>query len=266
MSQSANTEEWEVWYWPLKNRGNFIRLLFAEAGVEFKDVNDALIVQKRLRSNFLGKWDEEENKDILEQPMAPPFIIHNTKDSENPILISQTEHCVGYVSEKLGLRPKKLEDHYRAQCVVGNVNDLFRDCYNTMFAAQQQGNKTDVIKGLINGRFKIWMEILEKPLTRDKDQKYYFGDKISQADIAVFNIIYGFEKELFPKKGFEKFIKSKYPNLFEHYERIGDRKGIKEFLKKQDESGIPWYPKKLLHVPDVGWSVFTKAINEMVDE
>ena len=258
-------EEWEIWYWPLKNRGNHIRLLFAEKGVEFKDVNDELVVQKKIRSSILGKWDDEENKDWIDHPMSPPFIIHRIGDND-PIIISQVEHCVGYVAEKLGLRPDKLEDHYRAQTIVGNVNDIYTECYETMISAQKQGQNTDVIKCFINGRWRVWMNILHKPLTRNKDQLFYIDDRLSQADIVVFNLINGFETELFGEKGFNKLIKKNYPLLVQHYERVKRRDNIKKFLIKQDEAGIPWYPKNLLHFQDVGWGIFTKGINELVTE
>ena len=251
-------EEWEIWYWPFKNRGNYIRLLFAEKGVEFKNVNDTLLVQKKIRSTLMGKWDAELNKDMIVQPMAPPFVIHNIGNNE-PIIISQMEHCVGYVAEKLGLRPDKLEDHYRAQAIVANANDLSREVYSAL------GPNTDVIKKFLNGRFKIWMEILEKPLTRNKDQLFYIGDKISQADIAVFNVINAFETELFGETGFDKLIKEKYPILVEHYERIKNRENIKTFLDKQHEAGIRWYADKMLEYT-LPWDVFKKAIEETVTE
>ena len=252
-------EEWEIWYWPMKNRGNHIKLLFVEKGVDFKDVNDSLTVQKKIRSPWLGKWDDRENKDLIVQPMAPPFIIHRIGDNE-PVIISQTEHCVGYVAEKLGLRPDKLQDHYRAQTIVANTNDLFKEFVGCL------GQNTDVIKGFLNCRFKRWMDILQKPLTRNKDQIFYIGDKLSQADIAVFNILNGFETDLFGQKSFNKLIKKKYPILIQHYERIKNRENIKRFLKKQDEAGFPWYPETLVHVSPVGWEAITKVIATMATE
>ena len=191
--------------------------------------------------------NEEENKDIYESPMAPPFIIHHLPSDDDSdtqsksIIISQTEHCVGYVSTKLGLQPDKLEDHYRAQNIVGNSHDLFRDLINSRTAAQAQKWSTEPVKQFINGRWKIWMEILEKPLTRTKDQLFYFGDKISQADIAVFNILNGLE-ELFKENGFNKLIIEQYPILSSHYKRIGNRQRIKSFLDKQKKEKMTWFP------------------------
>merc|ERR1712157_437917 len=101
---------------------------FAEAGVPYKLIIDHSMVQKKIRSNFFGTLPQQN--DIIYQPMAAPFIIHNKPDSNEQIILCQTEHCVGYISEKIGIAPIKIEDHYRAQMIVAHCNELFKNIFD----------------------------------------------------------------------------------------------------------------------------------------
>ena len=38
-------DQWELYYWPLAGRGEFIRLIFEEAGVPYKDITDVNIIK-----------------------------------------------------------------------------------------------------------------------------------------------------------------------------------------------------------------------------
>eukprot|EP01084_Bolivina_argentea_P022184 41233_1 len=255
MSFTKDKDEWEVWYWKIKNRGNFIQLLFVEAGIPYKLVIDETRVQNKIRSTLFGKLKEPNN--IIYQPMAAPFIIHNKPNTSKPIIICQTEHCVGYISEKIGLKPDRIEDHYRAQMIVGHVNELQREIRTLRLTAK---SKQEVIE-FINGRFEVWMSILEKPLKIYKQQKFYFGDKISQADLCVFNVMNGIY-EVFDEKGFNAIVKSKHPVLVRHYERILNRPRVKRLMDRQQKQNISWFPSAFLgFVWD--WKLIKSVINDM---
>merc|ERR1719283_232334 len=53
-------DDWQVIYWPLKNRGNFVKLVFAEAGVPFKAVSDMKVLKSMMRSTKYGKQTRDE--------------------------------------------------------------------------------------------------------------------------------------------------------------------------------------------------------------
>lgn len=48
------TDNWELLYWPAVGRGEFVRTIFAEAGVEFKDTDDFKEVAERVKMGKLG--------------------------------------------------------------------------------------------------------------------------------------------------------------------------------------------------------------------
>ena len=67
-------DEWKVVYWPLKNRGNFVRLVFAEAGVPFEDVSDMKAMKSMMRSSKYGKQTRDEGGPY--QAMGVPLLIN----------------------------------------------------------------------------------------------------------------------------------------------------------------------------------------------
>eukprot|EP01084_Bolivina_argentea_P022185 41234_1 len=259
-----NDIEWEIFYWPAKNRGNHLVLLLEEANVPYKLINDPKKVVQYIRSNnfdrVMHSRDRKiklDNDGIYYQPMAPPYLIHYPKNSDEKIILCQTEHCVGYIAEKIGLKPDLIEDHYRAQMIVGHVNELQREIRTLRLTAK---SKQEVIE-FINGRFEVWMSILEKPLKIYKQQKFYFGDKISQADLCVFNVMNGIY-EVFDEKGFNAIVKSKHPVLVRHYERILNRPRVKRLMDRQQKQNISWFPSAFLgFVWD--WKLIKSVINDM---
>lgn len=258
---SSGKIEWELWYWPLKNRGNYIQLLFAETETDYKLIIDPQKVRSKIRSTYFGTLDAND-PDIIYQPMAPPFIVHHDPMTNKSVRISQTEHCVGYIAEKLNLRPKNIENHYRAQMIVANCNELFGDLLLRMSQSQIDGGNAIKLFVSKNGRLNVWLSILQNPLTVDKEQKFYFENKICQCDLAVFNILNGLH-ELFGDHAFNKLVKLKYPLLARHYDSIGNRDSIKRLMIKQRRNNILWFPKDGLLGMKFPWDIVTKIVNDM---
>lgn len=48
------TDKWELYYHPLAGRGEFVRLLFVEAGEDFKDIDDADTMKANIHEGGLG--------------------------------------------------------------------------------------------------------------------------------------------------------------------------------------------------------------------
>eukprot|EP01084_Bolivina_argentea_P313792 543459_1 len=223
--------EWEVVYWPLRNRGNFVRLVFEEAGVAYKDTQDMAVMKTRVRSSRFGTQTREEGGPY--QVMGPPFICNGD------FILSQSIVCMGYLSQKFGIRPRSDEDHSLAQMIANNCSDTKVELYKL-----QPMTTTDDIHGYLNGRFQIWLDIFEKPLQVHKSS-FYFDDKCTQADLAVFNLLDGVE-ELLGKDSFQKFVVETHQYLANYYAQLKRRKSIQRLMKRQD--GMYSYH------PEHGWA------------
>eukprot|EP01084_Bolivina_argentea_P210860 358779_1 len=172
-----------VLYYNYKNRGNFARLLFEEAGVPYENITDRAQVLSYFtcRKQFSNENAEKYKYELF----APPAVIRSPVDphsTEETVAISQTVPIVSFLSQELNLCPSTLEDHYRQQLLCANANDILNEI---------RDHKDDEYKDLnafFTGRMQIWLDILEKPLKQTPNQMYYFDNRCLAADIAVYNI------------------------------------------------------------------------------
>ena len=69
----AMSDEWVLYYWPLAGRGEFVRLVFEEAGVKYKEVNDD--IRNLINNGGLGGF-----------PVFAPPVIKKGKEASISIL------------------------------------------------------------------------------------------------------------------------------------------------------------------------------------
>ena len=65
-----NNEEYTLYYWTLRNRGNFIRLQFVYTDTKFKELND---------QKYFKAWDKEndDSESLKNNPVfASPALMH----------------------------------------------------------------------------------------------------------------------------------------------------------------------------------------------
>ena len=115
----------------------------------------------------------------------------------------------------------------------------------------------------INERLNIWLEILEKPLKSIYDNSdnnhsiYYFENKVSQCDLAVFCVLRLLRDYL--GNDFDPLISERYRILAKHSRNIYNIKTIKTFLKKQN------YDKFWLTKDELNEFVYNK-LHQSVDD
>ena len=107
----------KLYYWPLKNRGNFARMILAEAGVEYEDITDGAAISRLCKCK--GSMEETA---FRFSPFAPPFLHHDGH------VVSQTAAVVLYLGEITGLRPKSNADNAVANMIVLNIGDVWVEC------------------------------------------------------------------------------------------------------------------------------------------
>jgi hypothetical protein len=210
---SHEKEEWTLYYWAARGRGQYIRVLFADAGVSYKENNNAPSVC----SSFGGSFKENEKNDHAFPVFAPPCI------QKGNIIIGQTDVAVRYISKQLSLSPKnEIDEVHAAQCMA-NCQDLLME-----FGKHEKDNKEDLLK-FINDRVEKWLKLFESPLLLKKDQKYYFGDVCTFADLVTYVTMHQIET-IFGKY-YHDYIEKKHGTLHAHYKLIGSRKGVEQLYK-----------------------------------
>eukprot|EP00483_Globobulimina_turgida_P011327 UN11349 len=229
---------YEVVYYAFKNRGNFARLLFEEAGIPYDDVSD----MNKVMSYFkCGEKLSNTNSEKLKYDMfAPPAVIRyplNKNSKEDIIAISQTTAIVSFLSTEFNLRPSTLENFYKSQMLIANANDILTEIYNHRNDTEKELND------FFTTRIQIWLDILQKPLTINKNQKYYFDNRCLSVDIAIYNICEGIVNIMDQRKK-ELFIDT-HPILYKHFTLLKNRGSIKKCIDKQNKQKYEWWPSHL---------------------
>jgi glutathione S-transferase len=207
--------DYELIYWPAQGRGQFVRILFAEANVKLKNshnVPDYAVCKDAKRP--ANEWP----------CFAPPILKVGDQ------LVGQTNSIVRFAAARLRLLPESDLDQARADQIMNNIQDAWGEAMK-----QENADKGDVRK-FLDTRFAQWMGTFERPLKVKKGQQWYFGDKISVADLIVSDFMVKLQT-LFGKC-YEAEIAKKYPTLQALRDRVEARPRIKECYK-----GFGQYPE-----------------------
>ena len=106
----------KLYYWRIKNRGNFVRFILEHAGINYEDIIQGKIVKtKCICRGAMEKHDRRFD------PFAPPLIEHNG------YIFSQTVPIQQYIAELSGLRPKTTLDNALCAMILENANDLMME-------------------------------------------------------------------------------------------------------------------------------------------
>lgn len=201
--QKPDPEEgYQLIYWPgIPGRGEFVRLAFEEAGVEYSDTaltNGAKDVVAQISPNNQGS---EHNP----PPLAPPILKHGD------LLISQTPNILLYLGPRLGLSPKPEEDvngFYHVNSLTLTILDGLsnepHDVHHPIAISEYyEDQKDEAIRKSENYRssrlpkfFSYFERVLSGPAS--KGGEYLYGGKLSYADLVLFHALDGVS-HAFPK-------------------------------------------------------------------
>eukprot|EP01084_Bolivina_argentea_P244787 409995_1 len=238
------TDKWEFVHWPLKCRGNFVRLVLEECNVDYIDSFGRDLCGEQIQSVYSGS--QKPDKTRYFEAMGPPFL---RKFNDKNTFISQSIIQTQFVSQQFGLRPKCPIQHAQSGMIVANCVDIFEEIKGAAIKFKMNPNKEIAKKDLIvfvELRLDKWMKIIEKPLKRVyngiNDEFYVFENRITQGDLAIFNILDG-TTEWMGDELVNLLIYKKYPLLKKHKNNMLKKSnGIKKLLKRQETQNVLWWP------------------------
>lgn len=247
-NHNADDVEWTLYFWKEKTRGNFIRLILEECDVKYNDIYDFDKFKNKFQSPTFtfGKYgvNYDNFKENKFQPFAPPLLL---KPNDKDFMLSQTIIIVDYLSKYHNLCPKDINDRYKSLMIVQNCIDCFEEMvrFGTMMRYyddqyNQETNQQRILYWFKN-RLPTWMNIFVKPL--DGNKSYYFQDRITESDLAVFNVLDGI-KEFIGDDLFNEYIfnNPEYKNLKQHYNNmLKNSKGINKLYSRQEKNGFKWW-------------------------
>ncbi|ORY58389.1 glutathione S-transferase [Pseudomassariella vexata] len=248
--KSSEDAPYQLIYWPrLPGRGEHIRLVLEEAGVEYSDtahISDGM-------NSVLAQIDAENVGDELNvPPLAPPILKHGT------LTISQTPNILMYLGSRLGLVPKRNDGSdqevnedlgavYKinalALTALDGLSNEVHDCHHpiatSLYYEDQKEEALRKTKDFVANRLPKFLGYFERVLKGNEEKRagmgesvWLYGGGLSWADLVLFQCLDG-TKFAFPKAMSAAEKGGKYVRVFELYETVKERPRIKAYLASE---------------------------------
>lgn len=214
------SSEWVLYYWAgFPGRGEFVRLIFEEAGEKYTEENSGEVIMSEI---IQGKGDG--------YPMfAPPLI------KKGNFKLTQCHAICRYLGEEFGLSPDTKEENALAEQLSITCHDYiaegrlaFHGIDPTASYSTQKEETKPYLERFIKTRMPRWLTYFERALKFNNDGKgFVIGNKCTYVDLTLFHILRATEAQ-FP----EQWAKADYiPALKAFKDRIAARPKIAEYLK-----------------------------------
>lgn len=180
---------YELIYWPgIPGRGEFVRLLFEEAGVSYTDTakSGAGAVPA-----IMGYTNAKNKGDASNVPVfAPPVLKHGD------LILSQTPNILLYLAPRLGLAPKEGDDLYQLNQIVltvldGFSNEVHETHHPVAVGAYYEDQKPEAkrrAKSFVDERLPKFLSYVQRILDGEAsgDGPWLHGGKLTYADLVLF--------------------------------------------------------------------------------
>ncbi len=178
---------YELYYWPgIQGRGEFVRLLLAEAGASYIDMAREPNAEAALLA-FLQRTD------LVHPSFAPPFL----KDGH--VVIGQTAAILLYLGDRHDLAPSDAARRLWVHQIQLTIADLVGEAHDThhplggdLYYEEQKLEASRRAKWFRKERIQKYLDWFERILARNPDgDSYLVGDALSYADLSLFQVLEG---------------------------------------------------------------------------
>jgi glutathione S-transferase len=191
---APDRERYELYYWSdIQGRGEFVRLAFEEAGVEYVDI--ARLPEEK------GGGDEAITRAMEQRrrgprPFAAPFLV------VGDLVLSQTAAILDWLAPRLGLAPDgddrracALELQLTIADAVSEVHDSHHPIASRLYYEEQRGPARRRSKDLVDHRLPRFLRHFEAALRENPDGRgeHLVGDRLTYADLSLFQLLSGLD-------------------------------------------------------------------------
>lgn len=211
---------YELFYWPgIQGRGEFVRLALEEAGAEYVDV-----ARREGGMELLNAALEVE-----EYPsFAPPFL------KAGELTIGQVANILLYLGEQHALAPRTEPGRLWAHQLQLTIADLVTEVHDThhpistsLYYEDQKPEALRRAADFVETRIPKFLGYFARLLTNPEPRDWLVGDKLSYADLSLFQVIEGL-RYAFPKA--MRRMEQEYPALTSLRDRVAARPNIAAYL------------------------------------
>ena len=221
---------YELHYWPgIQGRGEFIRLAFEDAGVEYVDI--AIVAEDegggvRAMNRYL------QGEDVERPPFAPPFLKAGRQ------LIGQTPNILLFLGPRLGLAPRDAAGRtwtHQLQLTLGDfvneIHDVHHPLGPTLYYEDQKAESRKRAGEFRKSRLPKYLGYFERVLARNRARGgWLVGDQATYADLSLAQIVAGL-RYAFPRSA-ESALRE-CPRIVRLHDRVFARPRIKRYVKSK---------------------------------
>ena len=234
---------YELFYWPeIQGRGEFVRLVLEDLGVDYVDVCRAPGGMERLRELLQGNGAPLMS-------FAPP-ILH-----AGELWLSHTAAITSFIAELHGLAPSFEQERLTARSLALTIADLATEAHDThhpitseLHHEEQAGPARLRAEAFRTRRMPKFLRYLERTIERnDRLSGATAGGEITYVDLAAFQAVEGL-KYAFPR-AFARLV-PELPRLLELHSRVAVRPRLAGYLTS--ERRLPFSQQDLFrHYPEL---------------
>ena len=208
--------DYELYYWDLPFRGNFIQLLLEDAGVTYRKAD-------------AGELYPDRNLGLRYPGMAPPYLY----DSKAGVYYAQMPAILMHLGKAHDYLPHDAEQQTLALKVILDCNDVLMEITNHNGMLMWQQEAWDEFR---SQRLADWMRVFERTGEDNSltlSEGYLLGSTFSVADIAT-AALFGTLVHSFPQLG--RDLEANAPRIANLCRRVEARPAIRSFLERQRQA------------------------------
>lgn len=222
---------YQLYYWPgLPGRGEFVRLVLEQAGVEYQDVGaeqgaEPILAMRQTRNGFAPPYLRDGDQVLAQVPAICLYLgLKHGLVSSDPFTAAKTNQLFLTVMD-----------------IVDQVHDTHHPIDVTLRYEDQLTEAKKKAKALLHGRLENLLSYFVRVLG---ENRYLAGNQLSIADLALFQLQQGLAYA-FPR-AFDQAVSD---TLRKHQKTIATLPAIAAYLKsdrrqKFNETGIfRYYPE-----------------------
>jgi glutathione S-transferase len=227
----ARRTEYELYYWPgIQGRGEFVRLVFEDAGAAYVDVarlpkskgGGVEAVMRVLEGSFGGP-----------RPFAVPALRHRG------LVVSQTANILSYLAPRVGLAPRgeagrteALQLQLTICDLVAEVHDTHHPIATSLYYEDQKPEAKRRTASFLADRLPKFLRHFERVLAENRRSsgRWLVGSKCSYVDLSTFQVLVGLAYA-FPR-AFGR-ISKRLPKLCALRDRVAARPRIAAYLASE---------------------------------
>ncbi len=231
-------DTYELYYWHMiPGRGEFVRLVFEEAGVEYVDV--ARHAEEREGGGVAAVRRYMTGEAVGNPVYAPPIL------RVGDLVLSQTANICLFLARRFEMAPTEETRMFRANQVALTIMDVVKEAHDTHHPLgtsyyyedqkkEAKKNADQFLRERLPRFFRHFESLLESA-----DGPYLLGD-CTYVDLMMFQLMEGLKYAL--PHGFEDKV-SEAERLLELHDRVGTRPRIESYLNSDrrmpfNENGI----------------------------